>query len=223
MSNTKYKPRLKRGILGNKCFVLSSKNLKNLKKRKWKSFTKSFSNIRSSEPLVRNDVHFVQNKTFDLRKNYKKALQSKQQTSAFLSTFNKNHVRKIFSPKLGVKAACDSIEMRLDMVLLRSNLSKTLHQARWCIASGFVSVNKIGVRTLSYQLKVGDLVQISYRGKKVFEEAVFSLPSDYLEVNYNTLSVIVVDKPSSKNEKELSKLYSFFFGLEDIKNFNKTN
>jgi ribosomal protein S4 len=199
------------------------KNLKNLKKRKWKSFTKSFSNIRSSEPLVRNDVHFVQNKTFDLRKNYKKALQSKQQTSAFLSTFNKNHVRKIFSPRLGVKTVCDSIEMRLDMVLLRSNLSKTLHQARWCIASGFVSVNKIGVRTLSYQLKVGDLVQISYRGKKVFEEAVFSLPSDYLEVNYNTLSVIVVDKPSSKDEKELSKLYSFFFGLEDIKNFNKTN
>ena len=113
--------------------------------------------------------------------------------------------------------------MRLDMVLLRSNLSKTLHQARWCIASGFVSVNKIGVRTLSYQLEVGDLVQISYREKKVFEESVFNLPSDYLEVNYNTLSVIVVDKPSSKNEKELSKLYSFFFGLEDIKNFNKTN
>ena len=68
MSNTKYKPRLKRGILGNKCFVLSSKNLNNLKKRKWKSFTKSFSNVRSSEPLVRNDVHLVQNKTFDLRK-----------------------------------------------------------------------------------------------------------------------------------------------------------
>jgi len=89
MSNTLYKPRLKKGILGNKRFVLLTKNLKNLKKRKWRVVSKTFTNSCSSEPLVRNDVHLIQNKTFDLRRCYKKALLCKQQTSAFFSTLLK--------------------------------------------------------------------------------------------------------------------------------------
>jgi len=223
MSNTRYKPRLKRGILGSKRFVLSTKNLKTLKKLKWKSVSKTFVGSRSLEPLIRNDVHPIQNRTFDLRKSYKKSVLCKQQTSAFLSTFSKKELRNLFSTKSGIKSACDSIEMRLDMVLLRSNLVKSLHQARWSIASGFVYLNNSPVRTLSRQLNIGDLVQIKHKEKHFFNSVVFNLPSDYLEVNYNILSVVLVNYPSAKSEKEMTKLYNFFFGLEEIANFNKSN
>jgi ribosomal protein S4 len=223
MSSTKYKPRLKKGILGNKSFVLSAKNLKSLKKRKWRIVSKTFSNTRSFEPLIRNDVHLIQNRTLDLRKSYKKALVCKQQTSAFLSTFSKKQMRHIFSPKQDIKSSCNIIEMRLDMVLLRSNLVKTLHQARWCIVCGFVLVNGTFVKTLSYELNVGDLVQLNFKEQDLFKTTVFSLPSDYLEVNYNILSVVVVGRPSEKEEKSLSKLYNFFLGSEEIANFNKMN
>jgi ribosomal protein S4 len=223
MSNTLYKPRLKKGILGNKCFVLSTKNFKNLKKRKWRVVSKTFVNSSSSDSLIRNDVHLIQNKTFDLRRSYKKALLCKQQTSAFFSTFSKKDLRNIFSSKLGIKSACDLLEMRLDMVLFRSNLVKTLHQARWCITSGFISVNNTPVRTINYKLNVGDLVRIKHKEKFFFNSRVFSPSSDYLEVNFDILSVVIVNYPSLKNKKEMTKLYHFFFGLEEIANFNRMN
>jgi len=223
MSNNLYKPRLKKGILGNKRFVLLTKNLKNLKKRKWRVVSKTFTNRCSSEPLIRNDVHLIQNKTFDLRRSYKKALLCKQQTSAFFSTFSKKDLRGIFSSKSGIRSVSNLLEMRLDMVLFRSNLVKTLHQARWCISSGFVSVNGVPVKTTNYELHIGDLVRIKHKDNYFFNSSVFNLPSDYLEVNYNILSVVIVNYPSLKNEKEITKLYHFFLGLGEIVNFNKTN
>ena len=223
MSNTRYKPRLKKGVLGNKRFVLSTKKLTNLQKRKWQILSKTSAASQYFESLIRNDVLFVQNKIFDLRKNYKKALVLKRQLSAFFSTFRKKKLIHIFSPKIGIKFVCDLIEMRLDMVLVRSKLVKTLSQARWCIASGFVFVNGSVIKVHSHPLGVGDLINLNYKEKKFFNSVVFNLTPDYLEVNYHVLSAVVVNRPSRKSEKEMIKLYHFFFGLEEIAHFNKVN
>ena len=223
MSNTRYKPRLKRGVFENKRFVLTTKKIKNLQKRKWRIALKNFLNTQSLEPWIRNDLVLIENKIFDLRKSYKKGLLLKQQTSSFLGTFSKKKLRNIFSSKFGLKTVSDLIETRLDMILVRSNLVKTLYQARWSIASGFVFVNNVPIRVHSHQLRVGDLVHLSYRENNFFNSIVFNLPADFLEVNYNLLSVVVVNYPSLKSEKEMSKLYSFFLGLDDITNFNKMN
>jgi hypothetical protein len=89
MSNTRYKPRLKRGVFENKRFVLTTKKIKNLQKRKWRIALKNFLNTQSLEPWIRNDLVLIENKIFDLRKSYKKGLLLKQQTSSFLGTFSK--------------------------------------------------------------------------------------------------------------------------------------
>jgi ribosomal protein S4 len=223
MSNTRYKPRLKRGVFENKRFVLTTKKIKNMQKRKWKIVSKNFLTTQSLEPLIRNDLVLIENNVFDLRKSYKKGLLLKQQTSSFLGTFSKKKLRHIFSSKRGVKSVCDHIETRLDMILIRSNLAKTLYQARWCVSSGFVSVNGVSVRVHSQKLQVGDLVRLNYRQNDFFNSMVFNLPADYLEVNYNLMSVVLVGYPSLRSEKEISKLYSFFLGVDDIINFNKMN
>jgi ribosomal protein S4 len=223
MSNTRYKPRLKKGVLGNKRFVLSTKKLTNLQKRKWQILSKTSATSQSFESLIRNDVLLVQNKTFDLRKNHKKSLVLKQQLFAFFGTFRKKRLANIFSSKVGVNRICDFIEMRLDMILVRSKLAKTLSQARWCISSGFVLVNATSVRVHSHSLHVGDLICLKHKEKPFFNSMVFNLPPDFLEVNYQTLSVAVVNYPGRKNYKEMIKLYHFFFGLEEIVHFNKIN
>ena len=168
MSNTRYKPRLKRGVFENKRFVLTTKKIKNLQKRKWRIALKNFLNTQSLEPWIRNDLVLIENKIFDLRKSYKKGLLLKQQTSSFLGTFSKKKLRSIFSSKFGLKTVSDLIETRLDMILVRSNLVKTLYQARWSIASGFVFVNNVPIRVHSHQLRVGDLVHLSYRENNFF-------------------------------------------------------
>lgn len=223
MANRRYKPRLKRGILENKSFTLSTKNLKLLRKRKWGTLSKNFTNNLSSEPFIRNDVLLIQSNTFDLRKSFKRALILKQQTSAFFCTFRKKGLHNVFSSGVGLKSVCDLLELRLDMVLVRSKLVKTLNHARWCISSGFVSVNNTAVRVQPHSLYVGDLIRLNCKEKELFNSAVFNLPPDYLEVNYSVLSVVVVNRPSLKNENEITKLYPFFLGLDEIANFNRIN
>jgi len=233
MSNVRYKPRLKKGIFKSKRYVIVGKDLKKLKKQKWRSFLKSYVNTSFLEPLVRNDVHLIHNRTLDLRKEYSRALLHKRQVSSFFSTFKGKALRNIFSSNRKksflhspLNSLLDSIELRLDTVLLRSNLVKTLHQARWLVASGFVSINGKVVRIISYKLSVGDFVQIkkTFSPKEsFFSFSTFNLPSVFMEVNYETLSLVITDLPSIIKKEERIKLYPFFLGLEEIANFNKVN
>jgi len=233
MSNARYKPRLKKGFLNNKQFMLVGKDLKKLTKQKWNSFFKSSVDAKFLEPFIRNDIHLIQSRTVDLRKEYARALSYKRQVGAFFNTIKKKSLREFFfksSKNFGnassLEFLIDSIELRLDTLLLRSNLAKTLHQARWLISSGFVFVNKKVSRTNSYKLGVGDLIEIknlSFQKSSFFTLRTFNLPPEYLEVNFETLSLVVVDIPSKKAKKEILKLYPFFLGVQEIINFNKVN
>ena len=233
MSNARYKPRLKRGILNSKQFTLVGKDLKKLKKQKWNSFLRSSVDASFLEPFIRNDVHLIQTRTVDLRKEYARALSYKRQVSAFFNTVKKSSLRTSFfksSKNLGNSSFLDffidSLELRLDTLLLRSNLAKTLHQARWLISSGFVSVNKKVTKINSSRIEVGDFIEIkkvNFQKSSFFSLRTFNLPPEYLEVNFETLSLILVDKPSRKAQKETLKLYPFFLGVQDIINFNKVN
>jgi ribosomal protein S4 len=231
MSRIRYKPRFKKAIQGTKLFFSFTKELKNLKKQKWLPLLKD---QKSTNSFVRNDVHVVQGRTFDMRKNYKQATLSKQRVSASFSTFRGKAFRKIFHnnyqkrnpfPGASIDCVVDKIELRLDTILVSANLAKTLYHARWLIVSGFVFCNKNCILVPSFQLRLGDFVFVKGALEKnfVFNLQTFTLPPDYLEVNFGTLSTILVDNPSIWGRKKTRKMYSFFFDLEDIVNFNKVN
>jgi ribosomal protein S4 len=222
MSNVRYKPRYKKGILRNTKYLLIAKDLKKLKKKKWGAFLKTFISAALQEPLIRNDLRLMQNRTVDLRKEHTRLFFYKRQVSSFFSTFRGSVLREIFLNRPGV-SFLDFVELRLDMLLLRSCLLKTPYQARWLVASGFVLVNCKVIRVVSYIVRVGDFVQIikNISAGSFFNFSTFSLPSEYLEISYETFSVVVVESPSNKIRKEAIKLYSFFLGVEEIANFSR--
>ena len=86
MSKSRYYPRLKRGIINEKNYILTSKELAKLKKKKWTNFLK---NKLTINPLVRNDVFLIHNKILDLRKHYKNGVLRKQTFFAFFSSLKK--------------------------------------------------------------------------------------------------------------------------------------
>lgn len=59
-----------------------------------------------------------------------------------------------------------SLELRLDTVILRSNLARTIMQARQCVNHAHFLVNGKKVNIPSYQVKVGDVITIKERLKE---------------------------------------------------------
>jgi len=59
-----------------------------------------------------------------------------------------------------------SLETRLDTVVLRSNLARTIMQARQCVNHAHFLVNGKKVSIPSYQLRVGDVITIKERLKE---------------------------------------------------------
>jgi ribosomal protein S4 len=222
MSNVRYKPRYKKGILRKTKFFLVAKDLKKLKKKKWGFFLRTFVSAAFQEPLIRNDLRLISNRTISLRKEHTRLFFFRRQVSSFFSAFRGSALRKIFLKSPGV-SFLDFVELRLDMILLRSCLVKTPYQARWLVASGFVFVNGNVVRVISYNLHVGDCVQIkkSISMDRFFTLYTFALPSEYLEISYEIFSVIIVSTPSNQIRKEVAKLYYFFLGVEEIASFNR--
>lgn len=59
-----------------------------------------------------------------------------------------------------------ALELRLDTVILRSNLARTIMQARQCVNHAHFLVNGKKVNIPSYQVKVGDVITIKERLKE---------------------------------------------------------
>jgi ribosomal protein S4 len=226
MSNTGYKPRLK-GVLRNKKFILTAKNLQKLTKKKWLLFLNASVKTLFLAPLIRNDV-FLVDRTSDLRREYGRVLSCKRQAVSFFGTLRKRVLRHAFSKSPGssfLGSFLGLVENRLDVLVFRSNFAKSFYQSRWLIASGFVSINTKTVRILSYRLSVGDFIQLTksfFTKSFLFNTSTFTLPSTSLEVNYETFSLIVVSSPQQLT-KEAPKLYPFFLFGEDMIASNKIN
>ena len=221
MSKSRYYPRLKKGIINEKNYTLTSKEFSKLKKKKWSNFLK---NKLKVNPLVRNDVFLIHNKILDLRKYYKNGVVRKQIFFAFFNSLKKNFLKKIFrySDKASILYFVDKVELRLDLVLFRANFVNSLYNARSIINQKQVTVNSNLVCSSSFILKRGDIVELSLRKKyPIFSEFTLNFPITFLEVNYEIFSFIVLEKPSKKELSGFASFYNFFLGLFEIKNTKK--
>jgi hypothetical protein len=178
MGNVRYNPRLKVGVLKNKRVILSGKNITKINKKKWASLLKfNYFRSRILEPLVRNDIEICLEKNikkqrvFDLRKNFSNVFFLIRQLSSYYRTFKTKPLRQFFlehfrsSQKLmPIKTLFDFIELRIDVLLLRTNLVSSLFYARWLVSSGFVFINNSVCREISSSTFAGDCLEI----KKLF-------------------------------------------------------
>lgn len=92
------------------------------------------------------------------------------------------------------------LESRLDAVVLRSGLAKTIYAARQFVNHGHVKVNGQRVNIPSFQVNVGDEVVIKEKSRQLpaFMEAKESklAPPPYLLTDYKNLSVAYSHLPS---------------------------
>jgi small subunit ribosomal protein S4 len=93
------------------------------------------------------------------------------------------------------------LERRLDTVVFRAKFVATMFAARQFINHGHVKVNGRRVNISSYQLKVGDLVEIKESSKQLVPvlEAI-QLPErdvpDFLEVDHSKMTAKFVRVPA---------------------------
>lgn len=84
------------------------------------------------------------------------------------------------------------LESRLDSVVFRAGLARSIYAARQYVNHGHVEVNGKRVNIASYHVQVNDLVRIKEKSRKLecFQEAIrTSAPPPYLELTKADLSV----------------------------------
>ena len=89
-------------------------------------------------------------------------------------------------------------ESRLDTILYRSKFSFSIKNARQLILHGHVLINNNIVKTSSYIVKTNDLIEISKNSKSrllilknIDRSNFWPIPPSYLQINYNTLQIII--------------------------------
>lgn len=93
------------------------------------------------------------------------------------------------------------LERRLDNVVRRCGLARTVWGARQLVAHGHVRVNGRKTDRPSRSLRVGDVITFREKVHKLLREAMESLPGheigNWLEFNPSELTIRVVANPSS--------------------------
>ncbi len=93
------------------------------------------------------------------------------------------------------------LERRLDSVIRRAGLARTIWASRQLVAHGHVKVNGKKVDRPSYSLEVGDVITLKEPIQKLAKENMESLPgheiADWLEFNPAELTVKIVSMPTT--------------------------
>lgn len=90
------------------------------------------------------------------------------------------------------------LELRLDAVVLRGGLARTIYAARQYVSHQHLLVNGKPVNIASYGTKVGDVITVKAKSQQLacFREAIADVqPVAYLALDKNTLSITVLATP----------------------------
>ena len=104
------------------------------------------------------------------------------------------------------------LELRLDNVVYRAGFSSTRAQARQVVSHGHITVNGKRLNIPSYRCKVGDVIEVSEKRKKMdliqmsVELAKQKESQRWIDVDYEKLSVTVSEAPILEQLHEMFKI-----------------
>jgi small subunit ribosomal protein S4 len=90
------------------------------------------------------------------------------------------------------------LESRLDAVVFRAGLARSVYASRQYVTHGHILVNGKRVNIPSYRVKINDVITVREKSRKLvcFQEAIrTSAPPAYLEVSKSNLSVKMLYVP----------------------------
>jgi len=134
--------------------------------------------------------------------DYKRQLVEKQKLRAQYN-IHERQLRNYFHKALKVSGNTGEnllhmLELRLDVVVLRSGLARTIYAARQYVSHKHILVNGKPVNIASYGTKVGDVITIKPKSQKLacFREAIDDAQAiSYLALDKNNLTITVVALP----------------------------
>ncbi len=135
--------------------------------------------------------------------------QAEKQKLKLIYGLREKQFKKYFetaSKKKGItpQIMMDFLERRLDNVIFRSGLAPTRRAARQLVVHGHILVNSKKVRSPSYSVRVGELIDIkeSSKAKKTFADARTILkkfnPPRWLDLDKEKLSAKVMTRPDKE-------------------------
>lgn len=90
------------------------------------------------------------------------------------------------------------LESRLDALVMRSGLARTIYAARQTVSHGHIQVNGKPVNIPSYQVRPNDVISVREKSKKIpgFREALSTAKAPpYLSVDVNEMSATLMKLP----------------------------
>jgi small subunit ribosomal protein S4 len=111
------------------------------------------------------------------------------------------------------------LEMRLDNVLYRAGLALTRTQARQMSTHGHFLINEKRVDVPSYQVKVGDKIELRPRLKNsklypaVLEENINYKPARWMEVSTKNMSLEITGQPTGDDFEKIvdtAKIFEYY-------------
>jgi small subunit ribosomal protein S4 len=165
--------------------------------------------------------HGVSKKSYVPKSEYGKQLLEKQRLRFQYNVSEKqlrNYFRKA-AQKKGItgELLVQSLEMRLDAIVLRAGFARTIFAARQYVNHGHVEVNGERVDIPSYRTKVGDVISIRQKSRKLAPilEAMASVstPVKYVERDWINMSATVKYLPTRQEIPiicEIDKIVEFY-------------
>ena len=217
-SHSRYRPSYKyflrvRGNIKNHNKILK------FKKEKWQTFLFHLTQ-RETKPnlfykVFDQEVYLVSKFTSLFRRRFKQNLQNKRALSLLYSGLTEkslklkieNAMKKVLfstNNRSVVSYLIESLESRLDIIILRSHFVLSVRNAQQLISHGFVYINGGRVTKKSYLVKQGDIITFSSSVHSILVDFVsrskiWPIPPKYIQINYRIFQIVVVDRVSHSN------------------------
>lgn len=141
--------------------------------------------------------------------DYKRQLMEKQKLR-FQYNLSEDQLRRYFkkaASKSGNPAQrlIEMLETRLDSVVLRAGMARTIYAARQYVVHKHIFVNGKLVNIPSYKVKIGDVVTVKEKSRKIshfqeaWEESTVMPKPPYLEINAEQHSVKLLNAPNRED------------------------
>lgn len=137
---------------------------------------------------------------------YKRQLMEKQRLRTFYNIHERqmrNCYRKAARRSTNTaEAIIEMLESRLDAVVTRGGLARTIYQGRQLVAHGHISVNGKKVDIASYQVKPGDIVTVREKSRKMKDledslAAAANVP-EFLQLDKDQFQVRMLEIPKQE-------------------------
>ena len=208
-----------------KYFLRFRGNIKNhnkilkFKKEKWQTFLFHLTQ-RETKPnlfykVFDQEVYLVSKFTSLFRRRFKQNLQNKRALSLIYSGLTEKSLKRKIGDAMKkvlfynnnrtvVTYLIESLESRLDIIILRSHFVLSVRNAQQLISHGFVYINGDRVTKKSCLVKKGDIITFSRSVHSILVDFVsrskiWPIPPKYIQINYRIFQIVVVDRVLHSN------------------------